>query len=188
MCSTRPRTRYTVVVPFPVAKITENFPLNSFLHFHIIVYGGSGTVFITQLCWLIRFRQTAVVSWNLFSMYLIYVYMIYLYTLLPDSHKLQCVAVCCSVLQCVAVCCSVLQCVAMCCNVLQCVAVCCSVLQCVAVCCSVLQCVAVNGKTPFPGLHTSFCCTAWVERCSVLAKIVESRVRSDSHLRDSIEV
>jgi len=34
--------------------------------------------------------------------------------------RLQCVAVCCSVLQCVAVCCSVLQCVAVCCSVLQC--------------------------------------------------------------------
>ena len=43
--------------------------------------------------------------------------------------KLQCVAVCCSVLQYVAV------------SVLQCVAVCCSALQCVAV--SVLQCAAV---------------------------------------------
>ena len=57
--------------------------------------------------------------------------------------RLQCIAVCCSVLQCGVVCCSVLQCVAVCCSVLQCVAVCCSVLQCVAVCCSVLQCVAV---------------------------------------------
>jgi len=171
-------TQDAIAVPFPVAKITENFPLNSFLHFHIIVYGGSGTVFITQLCCLIHFRQTAVVSWNFFFTYLIYVYMIHVYTLLLDSHQLQCVAVCCSVLQCVAVCCSVLQCVA----------VCCSVLQCVAVRCSVLHCVAVNGKTPFPGLHTSFCFTAWVGRCSVFAYIVESRHRSDSHLRDSIEV
>ena len=53
--------------------------------------------------------------------------------LLVDTFKLQCVAVCCSVLQCVAVCCSVLQCVAVYCSVLQCVAVCCRVLQCVAV-------------------------------------------------------
>ena len=29
----------------------------------------------------------------------------------------------------------------------QCVAVCCSVLQCIAVCCSVLQCVAVRKNT-----------------------------------------
>jgi len=41
---------------------------------------------------------------------------------------------CCSVLQCVVVC--KLQCVAVCCSVLQCVAVCCSVLQWVAVICS----------------------------------------------------
>ena len=40
---------------------------------------------------------------------------------LPIFARLQCVAVCCSVLQCVAVCCSVLQCVAVCCSVLQCV-------------------------------------------------------------------
>jgi len=33
------------------------------------------------------------------------------------DYKLQCVAVCCSVLQCVAVCCSVLQCVTVCCSV-----------------------------------------------------------------------
>ena len=65
----------------------------------------------------------------------------------PMGMRLQCVAVCCSLLQFVAVCCSVLQCVAVCCSVLQCIAVCCSVLQCVlqcvAVCCSVLQRVAV---------------------------------------------
>jgi len=58
-----------------------------------------------------------------------------------QSWKVQCVAVCCSVLQCVAVCCSVKQTLhdslfnvsaklesAVCCSVLQCVAVCCSVL------------------------------------------------------------
>jgi len=46
--------------------------------------------------------------------------------------RLQCVAVCCSVLQCVAVWFEVdLMCS---CSVLQCVAVCCSVLQYVAVC------------------------------------------------------
>ena len=78
--------------------------------------------------------------------------------------RVQCVAVCCSVLQCVAVRCSALQCAAVCCSVLQCVAVCCSMLQCsvlqcvcpvsnfsnssivrvlcVAVCCRVLQCAA----------------------------------------------
>jgi len=63
--------------------------------------------------------------------------------------RMQCVAVCCSVLQCVAVCCSVLHIrefvdhLRMCtttyvrsCGMLQCVAVCCSVLQCVAVCCT----------------------------------------------------
>jgi len=49
----------------------------------------------------------------------------------------MCVAECCKV-QCVAVCCSVLQCGAVC-IVLQYVAVCCSMLQCVAVCCSVLR-------------------------------------------------
>ena len=96
-CSVFRPTQDAIAVPFPVAKITENFPLNSFLHFHIIVYGGSGTVFITQLCCLIHFRQTAVVSWNFFFTYLIYVYMIHVYTLLLDSHQLQCVAVCCSV-------------------------------------------------------------------------------------------
>jgi len=39
-----------------------------------------------------------------------------------QSHGIQCVAMCCSVLQCVAVCCSALQCVAVRCSVLQCVA------------------------------------------------------------------
>jgi len=34
--------------------------------------------------------------------------------------RVNCVAVCCSVLQCVAVCCSVFQCVAVCCSMLQC--------------------------------------------------------------------
>ena len=77
--------------------------------------------------------------------------------------KVQCVAVCCSVLQCVAVYDSVLQCVAVCwmsndinvsfdtlqqcvagcCRVLQCAAECCRVLQCAAECCRVLQSVAV---------------------------------------------
>ena len=52
--------------------------------------------------------------------------------------RLECVAVCCSVLQCVAVCCSVLQCVAVCCSVLQCGEVCCSMLQCGEVCSSML--------------------------------------------------
>ena len=72
--------------------------------------------------------------------------------------RVECVAVCCSVLQCLAVSCSVLQCVVVCYNVVQCVAVCCvwgsehfpimccSVLQCVAVWHSVLQCVAVCGS------------------------------------------
>ena len=48
-------------------------------------------------------------------------------------HRMQCVAVCCSVLQCVAVIEIEWHCT---CHRLQCVAVCCSVLQCVAVCCS----------------------------------------------------
>jgi len=78
------------------------------------------------------------------------------------SPRVQCVAVCGSVLQCVAmyreksnreiswsslllsprvcvaVCCSVFHCGAVWCSVVQCVAVCCSVLQYVAMCCSVL--------------------------------------------------
>jgi len=70
-----------------------------------------------------------------------------------SSIRIQCVAVCCSVLQRAVVCCNVLlwcsnasvriQHCATCCSVLQCVAVCCSVLQCVAVCCSELQLVVV---------------------------------------------
>ena len=66
--------------------------------------------------------------------------------------KLECVAVCFSVLQCVEMCCNVSQCVAACCSVLQCAAVCCSVLQYAAVCCSVLQCVedrVVHMEVPF---------------------------------------
>ena len=52
-----------------------------------------------------------------------------------ETHVLQCVAVCCSILQYFAVFYSVLQCVAVCCRVLQCFTVRCSVLQCIAVCC-----------------------------------------------------
>jgi len=66
--------------------------------------------------------------------------------------RVQCDAVCCSVLQCVAVCCSVSQRRArvallyVWCDWQE-GAVCCSVLQCVAVCCSALQCVAVTRNT-----------------------------------------
>jgi len=77
--------------------------------------------------------------------------------------KLQCVAVCCSVLQCVAVCCSVRQCAAVSCREFHSCDVTqwlidvtyawvtmshwiCSVLQCVAMCCSALQCIAVCGS------------------------------------------
>jgi len=68
------------------------------------------------------------------------------------NDRLQCVAVCCSVLQCVAVCCSVLQCAAVCCSVLQCAAVCCSVLQCAA---SIFKCAQMSDictlkKSPQP--------------------------------------
>jgi len=65
-----------------------------------------------------------------------------------QGSRIQCVAVCFSVLLCVSLCCCVLLCVAVCCCVLLCVAVCCSVThlqvtQFVAVCCSVLQFAAV---------------------------------------------
>jgi len=53
-----------------------------------------------------------------------------------ERWRMQCVAVCCSVVQCVALCCSVLQCVAACCSALQYVAVSCSVIQCVGMCCN----------------------------------------------------
>ena len=61
-----------------------------------------------------------------------------------DCGRLQCVAVCYSLLWCVAQCYNVLQCVAVCCSVLQCVAVCCIVLQRVAVCCFAFQSVTVS--------------------------------------------
>jgi len=105
--------------------------------------------------------------------------------------RLQCVAVCCSVLQCVAVCCSALQCVAVRYSLLLfvavtsrfpvCVAVftvCCSVysvLQCGLVCCSVLQCVAVTSRIPVcdvPPSPVAVCCSSMLQyiaaRCSAL--------------------
>ena len=58
--------------------------------------------------------------------------------------KLQCGAVCCSMVQCGAAWCSVVQCGAAWCSVLQCGAACCSAVQRVAVRCSVVQRVAVR--------------------------------------------
>jgi len=104
--------------------------------------------------------------------------------LIPVFHdvepRLQCVAVCCSVLQRVVACYNVLQRVAACCSVLQRVAACHNVLQRVAVCWSETSNLIPVFNDAVPKLQCVAACCIVLQRVSACASVSQRDFETDS--------